>query len=298
MKLPDYLQAGDTVAIVATARAISKTEVNSAVKILKSWGLTVKLGEHLLATQHQFAGTDEQRSADFQAALDDPSIKAIICARGGYGTVRIIDRLRFTKFAKHPKWIVGYSDISVLHAHLIQNLGTGSIHATMPINFLKHEGATLSLKKVLFGQQAHYSWKTDKLSREGKCKGILVGGNLSILYSLLGSTSDMDTKGKILFLEDVDEYLYHIDRMMMALKRAGKLKHLKGLIIGGMTDMKDNKIPFGKTAEAIVAEAVKEYQYPLCFHFTAGHIAENMAITFGRTVELTVKSGFSTLNFL
>ncbi|MCK6650038.1 MAG: LD-carboxypeptidase, partial [Bacteroidia bacterium] len=226
--------------------------------------------------------------------LDDTSIKAVISARGGYGTVRIIDKLNFSTFKKHPKWIIGYSDITVLHSH-IHNMGIQTLHATMPINFKVNEEATETLRKSLFGEKIHYSFEPHALNKNGKAEGILVGGNLSLLYALCGSNSDIDTKGKILFIEDLDEYLYHIDRMMMNLKRSGKLSGLTGLIVGGMSDMKDNAVPFGKTAEAIILDAVKEYNYPVCFHFPCGHIDRNLAIILGKKVELTLENGYSEI---
>lgn len=289
MKLirPPYLKKGDKIAILATARKISKEEIEPAIVILKSWGLEVVLGKNLFKADHQYSGTDEQRAADLQLMLDDTSIKAIISARGGYGTIRIIDKINFSKFKKHPKWIIGYSDITVLHSHM-HTIGIDTIHATMPINFTKNKEATETLCKALFGEKISYEIKAHPLNRKGEANAELVGGNLSLLYALTGSVSDIDTKGKILFIEDLDEYLYHIDRMMINLKRSGKLKHLKGLIVGGMTDMKDNAIPFGKTAEEIILDAVKEYKYPVCFNFPAGHVDRNLALVLGRKVDLRV----------
>lgn len=287
---PEFLKKGDKIGIVACARKISKEELQPAINILQNWGLEVVLGKNIFNADHQFSGTDEERATDLQSMLDDTSIKAVISARGGYGTVRIIDKLDFSTFKKHPKWIIGYSDITVLHSH-IHNMGIQTLHATMPINFKVNEEATETLRKALFGEEIHYSFESHALNKNGKAEGILVGGNLSLLYALCGSNSDIDTNGKILFIEDLDEYLYHIDRMMMNLKRSGKLSGLAGLIVGGMSDMKDNAIPFGKTAEAIILDAVKEYNYPICFHFPCGHIDRNLAIVLGRKVELTVENG-------
>jgi muramoyltetrapeptide carboxypeptidase len=291
---PSYLKTGDSVAIIATARKISEKELNPALDVLKSWGLIPVLGKHIYFIENQFAGSDAQRTADLQWALDDNTIKAIIIVRGGYGTLRIIDNLDFTKFKKHPKWIVGYSDITVLHAHL-QNIGYQSLHATMPINFFKHEGATQSLKKALFGEALEYSITAHPLNKMGEAKGILIGGNLSLLYAISGSASDLNYDNCILFIEDLDEYLYHIDRMMLQLKRSGKLAKLKGLIVGGMTDMKDNTVPFGKTAEEIILDAVKEYNYPVCFQFLAGHIDENYALVMGQSITMKVEANTSTI---
>lgn len=287
---PEFLKKGDKIGIVACARKISKEELQPAINILQNWGLEVVLGKNIFNADHQFSGTDEERATDLQSMLDDTSIKAVISARGGYGTVRIIDKLDFSTFKKHPKWIIGYSDITVLHSH-IHNMGIQTLHATMPINFKVNEEATETLRKALFGEEICYSFEPNALNKNGKAEGVLVGGNLSLLYALCGSNSDIDTNGKILFIEDLDEYLYHIDRMMMNLKRSGKLSGLAGLIVGGMSDMKDNAIPFGKTAEAIILDAVKEYNYPICFHFPCGHIDRNLAIVLGRKVELTVENG-------
>lgn len=290
MKLiqPLYLKKGDKIGIVACARKISREEIQPAVDILKSWGLEVVLGNNLFNADNQFSGTDNERAEDLQQMLDDSTIKAIISARGGYGTIRIIDLLDFSKFKQNPKWIIGYSDITVLHSH-IHNLGFETIHATMPINFMVNKEATESLRKALFGEKIEYNFESHPLNRNGKAEGQLIGGNLSLLYALSGSISDIDTKGKILFIEDLDEYLYHIDRMMINLKRSGKLKNLAGLIVGGMTDIKDNTVPFGKTAEEIILDAVKEYDYPVCFNFPAGHIDKNMALIFGKQLIFAVK---------
>jgi len=289
MKIPAYLHKGDKIGIVASARKISKEEVLPAIELLKQWGLEVVQGKHLFNENNQFAGTDEERAHDLQTMLDDVTIKAIIIARGGYGTVRIIDKIDFNNFIKQPKWVIGYSDVTVLHSH-IHTLGVETVHATMPINFFKSEAATESLRKALFGEKLSYAVASSLLNRKGNTEGALVGGNLSLIYALTGSLSEVDTRGKILFLEDLDEYLYHMDRMMMALKRAGKLSHLAGLVIGGMTDMKDNTVPFGKTAEEIIMDAVKEYNYPVCFNFPAGHVDRNMAMFLGRNVSLNVKA--------
>jgi len=286
--IPPYLQKGDTVAIVATARKITLEELQPAIEIITAWGLKVVLPKNIFCVDNQFAGTDDERAADLQWALDDANIKAVICARGGYGTVRIVDKLDFTNFVKHPKWIVGYSDITVLHQHINQNFGIASLHATMPINFAKNTEATETLRKALFGEELNYTIHAHALNRNGEASGELIGGNLSLIYALCGSKSDIDTKGKILFIEDLDEYLYHIDRMMMNLKRSGKLQHLAGLIVGGMSDMKDNTVAFGKTAEEIIIDAVKEYNFPVCFDFPAGHIDRNLALVMGGVVKLEV----------
>ena len=293
--IPPYLQKGDTVAIVASARKISLEELQPAIDIINSWGLKVVLPKNVFCIDNQFAGTDDERTADMQWALDEENVKAVICARGGYGTVRIIDKLDFTNFIKHPKWIVGYSDITALHQHINQNFSIASLHATMPINFPKNEESTESLRKALFGETLTYTVPSHVLNRTGEASGELIGGNLSLIYALCGSKSDIDTKGKILFIEDLDEYLYHIDRMMMNLKRSGKLQYLTGLIVGGMSDMKDNTVPFGKTAEEIILDAVKEYNFPVCFDFPAGHIDRNLAIYFNKNTTLSINKSITIL---
>ncbi|MGB3949091.1 MAG: LD-carboxypeptidase [Bacteroidia bacterium] len=287
MKQPEFLKKGDKVGIVAPARKMSKEELLPAIEILNSWGLEVVLGKNLFCEENQFSGSDEQRAEDLQKMLDDPSIKAIISARGGYGTLRIIDKINFFTFTQHPKWIVGYSDITVLHSH-IHTLGITTIHATMPINFSKNTEATESLRKALFGESIKYNFESHPLNKNitSIIEGEVVGGNLSLIYALTGSVSDIDTKDKILFIEDLDEYLYHIDRMMLNLKRSGKLSHLKALIVGGMTDMKDNTVPFGKTAEEIILDTIKDYNYPVYFGFPAGHIDRNLALYFGKKAKI------------
>ena len=273
------LQAGDCVALAAPARAVSPEEMAPAIAELVSWGLQVVVPEGLYDREGQLAGNDSHRAALMQRLLDDPSIKAILCCRGGYGTVRIIDRLDFTRFAAHPKWMVGYSDITVLHSHIHATLGLPTLHATMPVNFTGHPTpATESLRRFLFGSESDrtdYVWKSHPLNRDGEACAPVVGGNLSILYSLCGSRSQMDTRGKILLIEDLDEYLYHIDRMMQNLKRCGMLDGLAGLVVGGMTEMHDNTVPFGRTAEEIVREAVAEYRYPVVFGAPFGHLGDN-----------------------
>ena len=292
MTQPPYLKVGDKIAIVATARKITPEEVQPAIDLFKNHGLEVVLGNNLFAVDNQFAGTDEQRTADLQAALDDDSIKAIVCARGGYGTVRIIDRLDFTRFTQNPKWLAGYSDVTALHSHIHTHFGIPTLHSTMPLSFptsttdIDKLQSANSMVNALMGQPLKYQLPQHPLNRAGKAEGVIVGGNLSMLYSLLGSPSDIDTDGKILFIEDLDEYLYHIDRMMMNLKRNGKLDKLAALVVGGMSDMNDNKVPFGKTAEEIIAEKTSEYSYPIYFNFPAGHIEPNLPIKLGANVKL------------
>jgi len=285
---PPFLKPGDSVGIVAPARKISEEELLPSVKILEGWGLKVKLGKHIYSSFHQFAGKDDIRLADFQTMLDDSEVTAIFSARGGYGALRIIDKLDFTAFIKHPKWIVGYSDVTVFHSHIHTHTGIETLHATMPINFEKDEESLALLKSALFGENLPYTIESNPLNRKGESTGVLVGGNLSLLYALASTPSDIATRDKILFLEDLDEYLYHIDRMMMQLKRGSKLSHLKGLIVGSFSEMKDNTVPFGKMAEEIILDAVKEYNYPVCFGFPAGHGNKNHPLFMGRKVNLSV----------
>jgi muramoyltetrapeptide carboxypeptidase len=291
MNHPPFLKKGDKIGIIAPARSITFEEVYPSIQLFTRWGLEPVLGIHVFNSHNQFAGTDHQRQTDLQQMLDDDSIRAIVAARGGYGTVRIIDGINFARFIKKPKWIAGYSDITVLHSHIHRHFGIQTLHATMPYSIKSLESLDISaesLRKALFGEEIFYQERITFKGVTGLSEGILVGGNLSILCSLAGTPSDLNTDGKILFLEDVDEYLYHIDRMIMNLKRSGKLKNLKGLIVGGMSEMKDNAVPFGKTAFEIILEAVKEYGYPVCFGFPAGHEKENVALYLGRKIKFLV----------
>ena len=277
MITPAFLKKGSKIAIVAPARKISREEIAFAVKWIEEKGFMPVYDDRLFVEYHQLAGDDDFRANVMQDYLDRDDIDAIFCARGGYGTIRIVDKLDFSKFEKHPKWIVGYSDVTVLHAKM-QQLGYQSIHATMPINFEKNtKEAKESLYDALVGRHQTDGGFLATLGMTGH----VVGGNLSVLYSMLGSDLFPETDGKVLFIEDLDEYLYHIDRMMMGLKRAGKLAHLNGLIVGAFSDMHDNAIPFGMTAKEIISEKVKEYGYPVVWDYPAGHIEDNRAIIFG-----------------
>lgn len=298
MTTPTFLKPGDTVGILSTARKISEEELGPFLALLKSWGLGYKLGRTIGAAQHQFAGDDSLRIADFQEMLDNSEIKAIWCARGGYGTVRIIDALDFTHFILRPKWVIGYSDVTALHSH-IHKFGVETLHANMAMEMEKKSDATrTSIREVLFGADYQIIYTPESsLNRTGICSGQLVGGNLSLLYSLCGSTTAISTTGKILFIEDLDEYLYHIDRMLQNLKRNGMFDNVAGLIVGGMSDMKDNDIPFGKTAEEIVLDTVVEYKFPVCFQFPAGHIMDNRALILGREVKLDISPQSVQLKF-
>ncbi len=297
MITPEALKSGDKIGIVSTARKISREELQPAISILQDWGFKVVTGKNLFKRHHQYAGTDEERLADLQNYIDDPSVKAIICARGGYGTIRIVDHLNTESLKRNPKWIIGYSDVTVL-LNRLYNEGLESLHATMPINFDTNSASALqSLRSVITGKPVSYEINSHSLNVKGSSKGLLTGGNLSVLYSQLGSTTSMNTKGCVLFLEDLDEYLYHIDRMIQNLKRNAYFDNIKGLIVGGMTDMNDNDIPFGKTAEEIIWEAVEGFNFPVSFGFPAGHISNNCSLIFGREVTFevadTVKLSFS-----
>lgn len=298
MFTPDFVKKGDKIAIVSTARKVDFKEINDAVQILTSWGLEPVIGSTIGKENHQFAGSDQERASDFQKMLVDNEIKAIWCARGGYGTVRIIDNIDFSVFLKHPKWVIGYSDITVLHSH-IHNLGIATIHAPMPIDIHKNTTQSISsLKEALFGKINKYRVHSSKKNILGKCKGQLVGGNLSILYSLCGSASSIDTSGKILCIEDLDEYLYHIDRMLQNLKRNGYFERLSGLIVGGMTNLHDNNSPFGKKYKRIILDIVEEYAFPVAFKFPMGHLEDNRALVLGAEVSLQVDKDEVILEYI
>lgn len=298
IKVPQFLKKGDKIGIVAPASSIPNG-LEDAVNLLESWGLEVVLGETVSSSFHQFSAEDQFRANDFQRMLDDPSIKAIIAARGGYGSVRIIDQLDFSTFAKNPKWVVGFSDITVLHCHIHALFRVSTIHGQMPLTIPDATKKSLdTLRKALFGEALSYSYKSELGNIEGEAEGVLVGGNLAILASISGSVSEVDYAGKILFIEDVGEHYYAVDRMMRMLKRAGKLKDLKGLIIGGFTSMKDNQPGFGFTVEEIVVDLVREYGYPVATDFPAGHIDNNMALVFGKEVSLQVEGELVRLKYI
>lgn len=299
---PAPLRPGDAIAIVPTARAIVPDELRAGIRLAESWGLRVKLGACIGRKHYQQAGTARQRAADLQAALEDPEVKAVWCARGGYGTVHLLEHIEPELFTRHPKWIVGFSDVTVLHSTL-HAVGLPSLHAQMPFNIdAKSEEARESLRRALFGEHlsiACHHPAGEALHRPGAGEGALVGGNLSLLYALRGTPFDIDPAGKILFLEDVDELLYHVDRMVMNLKLAGWFNNLAGLVVGGMTDMKDKdqRDPFGRTAERIIADAVGEAPFPVCYGFPAGHIADNRALVMGQKAKLSVTATGATLHF-
>ncbi len=298
---PPNLKKGDTIIILSPAGRIkNKSSIEAGIKLANHWGLVVFFGNHMLSQDNTFAGTDEQRAEDLQKALDDPSIKAIWAARGGYGAVRIIDDLDFSKFIQNPKWIIGFSDITVLH-NKIHDLGIQSIHGQMPITLdLENpvqKPSIISLYKALFGKKLKYKLDPSKYNRLGESKGQVVGGNLSIVYSLLASDADLDMNGKVLFIEDVGEALYHIDRMMISLKRAGYFENCNGLIVGDFRLKKNEGNSFGKTLEDIVLEAVEGTDFPVIFNFPAGHVDDNRAIIMGDYVTLKVTKKKAIIQF-
>ncbi len=306
IKIPPYLQKGDTIGIVAPAGYMPFEKIHACMDALGDWGYNVALGDTAHSdSDNYFSGTDEARAADLQAMLDNKEVKAILCARGGYGISRIIDNLSFKKFSKQPKWIIGFSDVTLLHAHLFHNFKTASLHAPMAAAF-NDEGHlspfVQSLKEALAGMPASYRCDPHHFNREGEAEGALVGGNLSLLVHLIGTASELSTKNKILFLEDIGEYLYNIDRMMLQLKRSGKLERLAGLVVGGFTDIKDTLRPYGSTAYEIIRDCVAEYDFPVCFDFPVSHDRHNCALkhgvghrlavdTFGVSLKEIVKEG-------
>lgn len=288
---PNTIQKGDTVGLLALACKVDFEMLKPAIELMENnWGLKVILGKSLTSEYHQFAGTDTVRANDFQMMLDNPEIKAIFSARGGYGSSRLLDSIDFTAFQKQPKWVIGFSDITAVHCH-IHTLNIESLHATMPKLFLQEGGeeSLESLRKVLFGEETNYKVEPHQMNRLGAANGPLIGGNLAILIHVIGSKSDINYGGKILFLEDVNEYLYSIDRMMIQLKRSGKLQNLAGLIVGSFSDCLDNNVSFGKTANEIIQEAVADYDFPVCYGFPVGHGADNWAMPCGRKINLLVE---------
>jgi muramoyltetrapeptide carboxypeptidase len=297
--LPRYLKPGDTIGITCPAGSITLQEIQPAMLQMIEWGYTIKVGDTVGKKDFTFGGNDEERTRDFQQMLDDPKVKAIMCARGGYGFVRIIDKLNFTKLVAQPKWIIGFSDITVLHCHLNRNYGIATLHSKMcnsfPDDWNKAEPiqieTILSIKQALAGQKMTYTAPVNPLNRPGKAEGALVGGNLKTIETLAGSRSDLRTTNKILFVEDTGEYLYSIDRMFWNLKRSGKLEKLAGLIVGGFKVKPDDPgEEFGRTIEDIVLEKVKEYHYPVCFDFPVGHQRNNYALKCGVMHKLSISN--------
>lgn len=300
--IPPYLKKGDTIAIVAPAGILKPSRgasIEKAKSLFESWGLHVMIGKHVFAQNHHFAGTDAERAADFQNALDDPSIKAIIAARGGYGSVRILDALDFTKFKAQPKWIVGYSDLTAFHNH-IHNLGVETLHAMMATSVefddLETKESISTLKKALFGEALSYQIPASEYNRKGRATGELVGGNLALLASMLGSKSQIKTDGKILFIEEIGEYKYAIDRMLQSLKRAGYFQNVKAVIVGDMSMIKKNTTPWGSSIESLILAVLPE-DIPVLFDFPAGHEADNRALIMGRKISLKIEENIASVSF-
>ncbi len=299
MITPHYLKKGDTIGILCPAGYMAYERAQTCIEALKDWGYNVRIGNTLGgSSQNYFSGNDEERLTDLQQMLDDPEISAILCARGGYGLGRIIDRINFKKFRKNPKWIIGFSDVTVLHAHIYTNFQIASLHAPMAGAFNdggKDTPYIKFLKESLEGIKGSYTTIPHELNRSGKAKAEIVGGNLSLLAHLCGTASSPDTADRILFIEDVGEYLYNVDRMMSQLKRNKKLNKLAGLVVGGFTEMKDTDRPIGKTVYELIREAVEEFEYPVCFNFPISHGLENVTIKHGLRYQIKVGDSVSLI---
>jgi muramoyltetrapeptide carboxypeptidase len=285
VRIPPYLQKGDTIGLVCPAGYMSLDKAQSCINTLQEWGYAIKTGKTVGSdSRNYFSGTDKERLEDFQQMLDDDDVKAILCARGGYGTGRIIDSIDFKNFQKSPKWIIGFSDITILHSHIYSNYKIASLHAPMAAAFNGEEyadGFLQSLRNALEGRKLKYQMSAHELNKKGEIIGELFGGNLALLAHLAGTSSDVKTKGKILFLEDTGEYLYNIDRMLYQLSRAGKFDKLGGLMVGSFSENKDTERPFGKSAYEIIHDIVKRYDFPVCFNFPVGHVKENYSLKIG-----------------
>jgi muramoyltetrapeptide carboxypeptidase len=297
---PDYLKPGDEVAIISPSFCIDENKLNQAVVFLEQWGLKVRLGKYASAKNGPFAGSDEERLSDLQEMTTDARIKAVFCSRGGYGVSKIIDRVDFAPLKKSPKWYIGFSDITVLHLWLSEVCGIISIHGEMPLNFnnlQKSEETLDTLRKSLFGNPDKIGWEGLFL-KEKEAKGEVSGGNLSLIYSLLGTPAEPSTFGKILILEEVGEYFYHIDRMLTSLKLAGKLAGLSALVIGGMNKIEEAKIPWGRNIEETITDLVKEYDYPVFFNFPAGHVPDNRAFYIGKNAGIRIDGRNALLEYV
>ena len=297
IKIPPYLKKGDTIGITCPAGYMATAKAQTCIETLQSWGFEVMVGKTLGSrSKNYFSANDETRKNEMQAMLDDENIHAILCGRGGYGVTRIIDGLDFTKFKKNPKWIIGFSDITVLHAHLYSRIKVASMHAPMAAAFNEGENKyILALQKALTGKKAKYDCAAHPFNKAGIAKAELVGGNLSLLVHLIGTPSDIKTKDKLLFIEDIGEHIYNIDRMLYQLKRSGKLDNLAGLVVGGFTDMHDTERPFGKKVYKLIKEITNGYDYPVCFNFPVSHNTENYALKIGVQYTLTISKNKSRL---
>ncbi len=293
MIYPPYLKLGNTIGIVCPSGYMPIQRVQKAIEIIKQWGFEVKLGKTAGHQHHYFSGTDAERLQDVQSMLDDPSIDAILCGRGGYGLSKIIDAIDFSSFIKNSKWIVGFSDITLLQAHLYTQYHISTIHGAMAGAFEDYgvESATIqSLYNVLMGKKMHYTSSPHPFNKNGIATGNLVGGNLTMLAHSIGTASDIEYNNCILCIEDVGEYIYNIDRMMVQLKRSGKLKRLQGLIVGGFTDMKDTTIPFGCSVYEAIQHIISDFDFPVCFDFPISHSEQNVAFKYGALCTLEVNS--------
>lgn len=298
MALPPLLAPNDTVGIIAPSRLILPNQLESALEVFKSWGLDVRQGHSLYASHGYFAGSDTQRLADLQGFINDSSIKAIFCARGGYGMTRIIDQVDLNPLHENPKWIIGFSDITALHLKLSKNK-LSSVHGLMPVQFeyFDAQGSIQSLKNLLFEGRGKVEAPPHEFNRPGQCQAEMIGGNLSLIADSLGTNTEIDPAGKVLFIEEIDEYLYKIDRMLVQLKRAGKFDRLAGVLIGDFSQMKDTQIPFGQSLEEIIINKFREYDYPVGFGFAIGHEIPNYSIPFTSPVQFEVGAEQSLITF-
>lgn len=297
---PDFLKEGDEVVIISPSYSIDPQKLDSAIKTIAGWGLKVRTGKNALKKNGPFAGSDEDRLSDMQDVVDDPEVKAVLCSRGGYGASRIIDRVDFSRIRENPKWFAGFSDITVLHLWLNEIIGMGSIHSDMPLHFGsndKSSGTFTTLKDALFGDLKRTDWE-GMVYRPGPVNGEVTGGNLSLLYGMTGTPADPDTKGKILIIEETGEYYYHIDRMLVSLRLAGKLDNLAALVVAGMDDISDSRTPWGKNIEETVLDVVRDRHYPVIFGFPAGHVNDNRAFYIGKEARIEINGGDLSLIYL
>lgn len=298
MITPPYLQKGDTVAIVSPAKKITESEIKFAIDFLQKKGLKVVLGKYVFGTWNRFSGTDKERSEDFQRAIDDPNVKAVFCARGGYGCVRIVDKLNYSNLLNNPKWLIGYSDVTVFHNHFNTNLELKTIHGPMPLNIVEKNEELRSAERLLsmlFGENREIKFGSHRLNLNGKTSGKMIGGNLSVLCGLIGTDADISTKGSILFLEDLCEENYKLDRMLFQLKKSGKFEHLAGLLIGGFTEMTDLSNWFESNSLELIAKHTEKLDIPIAFNFPAGHTPVNTPLILGQEYYLEVKNSGSLL---